>query len=165
MVDDKNNNNESLRQYIWNYFQVHAAQRLTTFNFYILISTLIATGFLIVIKDMPILALLLSVVLILLSFVFWKLDARNKQLIRIAEAGLKYLESKDEIADKTREPHILNIFSYEEAQTKELRSKKTKWIWNKVFTYSTCFNIVFIVFAVLGLFGVIFSVITLISQT
>jgi hypothetical protein len=161
MGNVKNSNDESLRQYIWNYFQVHAAQRLTTFNFYILISTLITTGFLLVIKDMSILALILSLVLILLSFVFWKLDVRNKQLIRIAEAGLKDLESKDKIADKTSEPHVLNIFSYEEAQTDKLRSEKVKWIWNRVFTYSTCFNIVFIVFAVLGLFGVILSIINI----
>jgi ABC-type multidrug transport system fused ATPase/permease subunit len=161
MAKDKNSSNESLRQYVWNYFQVHAAQRLTTFNFYILISTLIATGFLIVISGMPILALLLSVILMVLSLVFWKLDVRNKQLVRTAEAGLKYLEGKDEIADKTSEPHILNVFRYEEAQTNKLRAEKVKWIWNRVFTYSTCFNIVFVVFAVLGLFGVIFSIINI----
>jgi hypothetical protein len=104
---------ELLRQYIWNYFQVHASQRLTTFNFYILISTVISTGFLIVIANMPIFALVLSIMLISLSFVFWKLDIRNKQLIRTAESGLKYLESKDNINEKSDEPHILNIFRYE----------------------------------------------------
>ena len=88
---------EYLRQYIWNYFQVHASQRLTTFHFYILISTVITTGFLIVITNTPILALILSIMLILLSSIFWKLDTRNKQLIRNAEAGLKHLESNVKI--------------------------------------------------------------------
>jgi len=164
MSDDKNNH-EYLRQYIWNYFQVHASQRLTTFNFYILISTVIATGFLIIIRDMLILALILSIILIFLSFIFWKLDTRNKQLITNAEDGLKYLESKDEINDKEDTPHILNIFSYEEMQTQQLRTKKSIWLWNRVFTYSTCFNMIFIAFAILGLFGVFYSIIALIFST
>ena len=163
MVDNRDRH-EHLRQYIWNYFQVHADQRLTTFNFYILISTVIATGFLIVIKDMPMLALILSIMLILLSFVFCKLDRRNRQLIRNAEDGLKYLESKDEIDDKKSEPHILNIFSYEEMQTKEFKTKKSMWPWNRIFTYSACFNTIFIIFVILGLFGIIYSALRAISS-
>ena len=162
-MSDSNNNHEFLRQYIWNYFQVHASQRLTTLNFYILISTVISTGFLIVIASMPILALILSIMLILLSFVFWKLDIRNKQLIRNAEAGLKDLEIKDNINDKADTPHILNIFRYEEMQTNQLRIRKSIWPWNRLFTYSTCFNTVFIMFSVMGLFGIFYSMIVLIK--
>jgi len=164
-MSDERNHHEYLRQYIWNYFQVHASQRLTTFNFYILISTVIATGFLIVIRGMPILALILSIILILLSFIFWKLDIRNRQLIRNAEEGLKYLESKDRINDKTNAPHILNIFCYEEIQTEQLRLKKSVWPWNRVFTYYSCFKMVFIIFMILGLFGIIYSIIILINET
>ncbi len=123
-MDINKNSHEHLRQYIWNYFQVHASQRLTTFNFYILISTVIATGYLIVIRDMSLLAMILGIILILLSFIFWKLDTRNKQLIRNAEDALKYLESKDKINDEKSRPHILNIFNYEQMQTDELKAKK-----------------------------------------
>lgn len=160
---DNNTSMEHLRKYIWDYFELHAKQRLTTFNYYIVISTLIATGYLIVIKDIPILSLILSIILILLSLIFWKLDIRNKQLINNSENALKYIESKDAIGDKNNdEPHILNIFRYEEKQTSKMKREKTIWFWRRVYTYSTCLNAVFIIFALLGLFGVIYSILTLV---
>jgi len=35
---------EELRKQAWNFFQMQAGQRLTTFNFYIAISSLLSTG-------------------------------------------------------------------------------------------------------------------------
>ena len=154
-------NRENLRNYIWNYFRLHAGQRLTTFNFYIVISTLFTSGYFVALKDIPILSLLLSVILIALSFVFWKLDSRNKQLIKNAENGLKEIEKEDNIEGKTSEIHILNIFSYEQKQTEILREKKTFWPWNRLYTYSTCFNSVFIIFTLIGFLGIVCSVITI----
>ena len=95
---------------------------------------------------------------------FWKLDLRNKQLIRNAENGLKYLESLDRIDNKTNKPHILNIFSYEEILTNQLQLNKSMWLWNRLFTYSTCFNMVFIIFSVLGMFGFVCAVISIICN-
>ncbi len=126
MASGKEEVNNALRQYIWNYFQVHASQRLTTFNFYILISTVIATGYVVAVKDggITILAMVFGIILFVLSFIFWKLDLRNRQLIKNAEEGLKYLEGKDEIEKTGEEPHILNIFRYEEKQTNEIKKNE-----------------------------------------
>ena len=138
-------NKENIRNYIWKYFQLHAGQRLTTFNFYLVISTLFTSGYFIAFKDIPILSLFLSFILIALSFIFWKLDSRNKQLIRNAENGLKEIEKQDNLEVKINDIHILNVFSYEQKQTEILRGEKTFWPWKRLFTYSTCFNAVFII--------------------
>ena len=154
-------NKENLRNYIWGYFQLHAGQRLTTFNFYIVISTLFTSGYFIALKDIPILSLVLSFILIALSFIFWKLDSRNKQLIKNAENGLKEIEKEDNVESKINDIHILNIFSYEEKQTEILKEKKTFWFWKRLYTYSTCFNSVFWIFAILGFLGIVCSIITI----
>jgi len=163
MASGKEEVNNALRQYIWNYFQVHASQRLTTFNFYILISTVIATGYVVAVKDggITILAMVFGIILFVLSFIFWKLDLRNRQLIKNAEEGLKYLEGKDGIEKTGEEPHILNIFRYEEKQTNEIKKNASIWPWKRLYTYSRCFGLVFLVFGILGLIGVIYSILVM----
>ena len=32
------------RNYVWNYFQLHASQRMTTFNFFVVIAALLTAG-------------------------------------------------------------------------------------------------------------------------
>ena len=153
-------NKENLRNYIWNYFQLHASQRLTTFNFYIVISTLMMSGFFVVIQSIPGLGLILGMITTLMSFVFWKLDVRNKQLIKNSENALKYIENTDSIAE-TEEARVLNIFRYEEAQTKRIRERRFIAPWKWFFSYSTCFNIVYAVFALLGLIGLIYAIVVI----
>jgi len=58
----------------WDYFELHANQRLTTFNFYVVISSLVTTGLLATFEKQyrtPYLGIGLGVLLTLLSFVFW----------------------------------------------------------------------------------------------
>ena len=152
---------ENARNYIWNYFELHAKQRLTTFNYYIVISTLLASGYLLAIQNVTFLSLLLSIVLMLLSFIFWKLDLRNKQLIKNSENALKFIERKESTQENEEQSEILQIFSYEEKQTDALRDKKVRFFWNKLYTYSTCLNGVFILFAFIGFCGLINSIVEL----
>jgi hypothetical protein len=152
------NKYHELRGYIWKYFEYHASQRLTTFNFYIVISTLIATGYFLAIKEVPILSIVLSIFLILLSFIFWKLDLRNKQFIHYSEDALKCIESNDIIDEN--DTKALHIFTFEFDQTKELENKK-KGFLNKPLLYSTCFKIVFISFGIFGVIALIMAIINL----
>lgn len=154
-------NKENLRNYLWNYFQYHAGQRLTTFHFYIVISALITSGYFIAFKDIPILSLLLGLITITLSFIFWKLDSRNKQFIKNSENGLKEIEKDDNLDGKINVVQILNIFMFEEQQTDLLRKTQPVWPWQRLFTYTTCFNAVFVIFAVIGLLSIVLSVITI----
>ena len=152
------------RQYLWDYFQLHASQRLTTFKFYITVSTVISAGYIatIGVTSIPLLAILLGFILFLLSIVFWKLDSRNKQLIKIAEVGLKYLESLHEFSNSIETngnmANVLKIFTNEEEQTNEMRKTKSFWAWRNVYSYSECFNIIFVIFGFLGLVGILYAI-------
>ena len=148
------------RQYVWNYFQFHASQRLITFNFYIVISTAIAAGYIVTVgmNSIRMLAILLGFIISLLSFLFWKLDVRNKQMIKNAEEALKYLEALTYTPRNTKESNVLKIFTYEEEQTNRMKRSKSFWPWKNHYSYSKCFNIVFAVFGILGFFGVVYAI-------
>ncbi|HYJ92297.1 MAG TPA: hypothetical protein VEV84_13385 [Pyrinomonadaceae bacterium] len=82
---------DRFRQQAWDYFAIHASQRLTTFNFYLVIATLLTTGILASFQkqyEIRFAGIVLGLLLLIFSFVFWKLDQRNKHLIRHAEKAL-----------------------------------------------------------------------------
>jgi hypothetical protein len=134
---------------------MHAAQRLTTFYFYIVISSVIATALLATFQkdhSIPRLGMLPGFLLGVFSFVFWKLDTRNKCLIKGAEAALKFFESNSEHANSSVQPHVSQIFLKEEYDTKQKR-KRSIFIWKSHFSYSECFNLVFLTFGSVGILG------------
>ena len=150
MPNDKDFN---LQEYIWNYFQLHAAQRLKTFEFYIVVATVLLSGYVVCIKEdnlMPI-GIVVGVLLVLLSFVFWKLDVRNKQLIKNAEQALKTMEDIVISESTGGIPDSLKLFNYDDVKVEQRRHKKRSFLFHRHFSYSDCFGIMFIVFATLGI--------------
>jgi hypothetical protein len=79
--------------YAWNWFQYHAAQRLTAFNFF-----LVLVGFLLVAYAQAVhygwgaVGCALGLLGALVSFAFWALDVRNEELIQCGWAALTELE-------------------------------------------------------------------------
>ena len=117
----------SIRKYIWDYFQLHAQQRLTTFNFYIVLSTLITTGLFSTFQKEFVLVpvgMVLGFLLVCLSFIFWKLDKRNSGLIKHAENALKFLEQKSRLEDTDVESPSLRIFTEEASNTERIRTNR-----------------------------------------
>lgn len=85
-----------LRVYAWNYFSLHATQRLTTFNFYLVISTLLLAGLGAAFKKdygNHGMAIPIGVVISIISIVFHKLDERNRMLVDNAERALRFRRS------------------------------------------------------------------------
>ena len=79
---------ERARDHVWGYFELHAGQRLTMFNFFVVLSGLVTAGLGATMQGSPhmaVLGIMLGVVLMLLSFVFWKLDQRSSFLVKHAE--------------------------------------------------------------------------------
>lgn len=155
-MSDPHLTNETLRKQAWDYFQMHSSQRLTTFNFYIVISSVITTAlFSTFQKDykVPLLGVPLGLMLSFFSFIFWKLDSRNKQLIKGAEAALKYFESTSGIKDSEDGPHIAKVFQHEEWVSEQRKGKRSILPWKSYYSYSRSFNKVFFAFAVIGLIG------------
>ena len=147
---------KDVRDYVWAYFQVHAAQRLTTFNFYIALSTVVTTGlFATLHKDfnVPALSVVLSFLLIAFSYIFWKLDQRNRNLVWNSESALIALEANVSVEGITAGE--LKLFSHEKDKT--LREKTSKGLARNFRTYplsySNCLNAVFAIFASLGFLG------------
>lgn len=132
------------RSYAWNYFQIHATQRMTTFNFFVILAGLLTAGLaktLTAEGDMHIISLLLGVGLIVISFAFWRLDNRVRGLIHLAESKLIDIEKKLQEEDIG---WTAVIFMEEHAER----------INNKG-TYTSCYFIIYLTFAVLGCFGIV----------
>lgn len=151
IMDEKFRN--EMRDYVWKYFALHADQRIKTFNFYLVLCTLITGGLIALVNDSksPYLAALVAFGLTFISFIFWRLDLRNKELIHHSEEALKLLEDDSRLPNEKNVPHRLKIFSYEECITTGLKGKRFLWAFPCHFRYSTCFNAVFLVLGFAGL--------------
>jgi hypothetical protein len=150
-----------LRDYAWKYFALHADQRIKTFNFFLILCTLIAGGLITILRDGGNIALgaLPAFILTLLSFVFWRLDIRNKQLIHHSEEALMILEDDDRLPDCDNTPNRLKLFRHEGHMTDKRRQTRLLRLFSTHYSYSTCFNLVFLIF---GLSGLITGIILLI---
>ena len=138
-------NDSFLRKQAWDYFTTHASQRIATFNFYIVLSSLIATTYFSSFKTdatmrsaRPFLAALLC----LFAFIFWKLDQRNRQLIKNAERALKRFEEMEAVETS------LKVFTQEETETTASKPQGLRWLllWRLPLSYSNCFDLVFLIF-------------------
>jgi len=156
---------EELRKQAWDFFQMQAGQRLTTFNFYIAICSLLSTGLVATLKTdigLSYLGIVFGLLLILFSFIFWKLDQRNGDLIRGAEESLKFFESRSSLKDEANIPHVAKRFSREDFDTSKKKRLHSWRFWRNYYSYSQCFRLVFFIFGCGGLVGLGFSVLKLI---
>ena len=137
---------DQMRDYAWKYFSLHAAQRLTTFNFYVTISTLIIGAAVTLRKEHVAFRELLplAVLLAFVSVIFWGLDQRNRQLVKNGEKALKYLDSLWGIGG--HEAEVMKIIECDEFRCKH----RIGW------RYSTAFNAIFVVFFASGLILAVF---------
>lgn len=140
---------EHLQRYAWQYFEIHANQRLTTFNFYITLSTLLATGmFATFSKDFtyPQIGVFAGALLMSLSIVFWRLDRRNRELIKNAENALRAIEDK---FSKEYDAVKLKLFIRDDIATDGANGCRF------LCKYSSCFNVVFLLFGISGIVGMV----------
>jgi hypothetical protein len=139
---------ERLRSYAWNYFALHAEQRMKTFHFYLIVSTVLVAGFINGTKDSSVDCRIISVLglsLALISFYFEKLDERNRELVRNGEAALKYLDELENLKDNHQEPNLLKIFAHDDfvSQTKTNQNPLS-------FSYSLFLKCIFRTFCFIG---------------
>ncbi|HFK3228040.1 TPA: hypothetical protein ACGZOD_005072 [Klebsiella pneumoniae] len=82
-------------EYVWRYFELHAQQRMTVFNFYIAITGLLAAGIGFTLQQGGRFALfttLMGVFISFISFIFWKLDQRVSILIKMLSGHSRILK-------------------------------------------------------------------------
>lgn len=144
---------KELRDHAWKHFALHADQRLKTFNFYLVLATVISGGLLTVLKDLksPALGIPFAVLLTILSFIFWRLDVRTKHLIWHAEEALKYWEDQQALPECNNCPHVAKVFRKEEHETRMRKRFGGVLPGTGYYSYSRCFNTIFVLFAFIGL--------------
>ncbi len=141
-----------LRTQAWDFFTVVASQRLTVINFYIAIATLLAGGQIALLQNTQYLkaGTALGVLLVVLSFIFWKWDRRSSDLIKLAEETLMYYESRIEIGDASPEGHTAQLITRECQFTKDKKKKTTRSL-HCYFTYRVCLNLLYWMFSSIGI--------------
>ena len=148
------------RPYLWDYFEMHAAQRLRTFHFYLILCAVVLTGYVAILRQgmASSLGIVLGALLVFFSFTFSKLDRRTRDMISYAEEGLVFLEKKLRPQEEGNNPAIVGIFTWEDARTVEFR-KVPVWRPRRYYlTYRRCFLLVFAVMGALGFAAVVYGV-------
>lgn len=145
----------------WNYFSLLAKQRVTYFNFFIVLISVITTAVITSFQrnlNIHIVGISLGLMECFFCFIFWKIDVRNKYLTKHTENAIKCFEVEYE--------HIeLKIFTIEEEKTNELReSQKKKFFFNRQLSHSKLYITFYIVFFIIGLLGSIVSLILQLSK-
>lgn len=145
------------RAYAWAYFALHADQRMKIFNFFIVLAGIILGALSAMRGVFPEAKLLAGfpVLLVFVSFVFWRLEVRTRWLVRNGETALRFLDeqwSVGPLPDGT--PHFMRLFDRDEHFRSALGSR---W-WTKCkipISYGDCFRLTYLVS---GLIGVILAV-------
>ena len=148
----------------WYYFQQHAQQRIGYFNFFLLFSSFLTAAFVAVLKEyrtlLAVMGIAIGLMQTVISFIFWKIDERNKILTKKAENAIKELERECKALDMS----FPTIFCTEEKETelqKKLDIKNRRGIFSKHISHSKSFKMIFQVFGVLGTVEIIICVVQL----
>ncbi len=141
-------NSEQAVEHAWKYFELHSNQRITMFNYYLFIMAGLGTAIGVILqtsKNFAYVGIFLSILSIVVSIIFWKLDQRTSFLIKQSESVFKKLERNSAID--------IGIFCNEEANLE--RDNKDKLFFNKIITYVFIFRTIFFITGMIGCLGVI----------
>lgn len=80
-------------KYAWDWFSYHAAQRLTTFRFFLIIIGVVIVGYFKCVElEWRGLGFLIGLFGVLISIAFWLLEIRNEELVNCGRHALDKLE-------------------------------------------------------------------------
>jgi hypothetical protein len=140
-----------IREHAWKYFEIHANQRIVIFNYFLVVSGATAAGLATTLQGssrFASLGVVLGCLLVLVAFVFWKLDQRVSFLIKRAESALSEAESPFPLS-------AAHLFMREPEATK-FATENGSW-WSRHWTYGKSFRFVFGAMAVFGVAGAVLS--------
>lgn len=82
-------------EHCWNWFSAHAAQRMQLVNFYVLAIAFVTAAYVASIVNSRFeIAAGVSVLSLIASFVFWRLEVRTRHLVRIGRSALQDAENR-----------------------------------------------------------------------
>jgi hypothetical protein len=103
----------------WNWFNLHAGQRMQTFNFFLVATAFLIAAYASLLEKLPLAALAVALVGAWIGFWFTRLDNRTRQLINAGEDVLKAYQKN--IAKSTNIP-ALEILNKVESPTSNASS-------------------------------------------
>ena len=136
---------------LWNYFSMHANQRMQLFNFYIIIECFLLGGYFTVtqfINNHGLYRIIICILVIMFSIVFFLLDFRTKTMIKIVEKSIIEIEQKHKVI-------IGNEFMIFTNENEITGLNHSKFYFYKLLSYSKLFFLIFLCFSLIGIFGII----------
>lgn len=85
---------KELREHSWNWFSLHAVQRMQTLNFFLVAMAFLATGYGASVARTPVVATAIAFAGALLSLAFIQLDFRNRELVKHGERALARVQTR-----------------------------------------------------------------------
>jgi amino acid permease len=77
-------------EHAWNHFSYHANQRLVTFRFYLIFVAIFISAYVKLMSDSAtVIASVIGALGMIFTYVFYRLDFRNKKLIKLSESVIK----------------------------------------------------------------------------
>jgi hypothetical protein len=131
----------------WRYFELHAGQRMSLFNFFLVVSGVILAGLAACLQltgSLRLLGLCLGVLLAVVAFTFWKLDQRVSFLIKHAEDAIVGIE-------KLLPLDVARLFSNERGRTAAHKSVGIGLV--RPWTYGSAFRFIFWIMGLVGISG------------
>ena len=148
LPDDPQHSADKGLDHAWRYFALHAQQRVSVFNFFIVLSGILATGIgagLQAGEHMAPVVAILGALLALFSVVFYRMDQRGAELVKLAEAAIV-------AGEKTSMPEFARIVAVEATRRAAAASPPKTWTFGRSFR---------LIFWVMGLVGTAASALSL----
>jgi hypothetical protein len=82
------------REHAWNWFALHATQRMQAFNFFVVATAFLIAAYASLLDKEPAAAAVLAIVGAWLAFWFNRLDARSRQLVEAGEDALRVSQTR-----------------------------------------------------------------------
>jgi hypothetical protein len=82
------------REHAWNWFALHATQRMQAFNFFVVATAFLIAAYASILEKHPDAAAILALVGVWLTFWFNRLDARSRQLVEAGEDALRVSQAR-----------------------------------------------------------------------
>lgn len=138
---------KDMLDHAWQYFALHANQRMSLVNFFLILAGLVLAGLATCLQrtgPIQLLGVALGLLLTVVSFVFWKLDQRVAFLLKHAERAMAQIELSLPIA-------AARLVSNEREQTEKAVSGG--FLLFRIWTYGTAFRFVFALMGSTGIIG------------
>lgn len=98
MSNDEDELNREIRDHAWNWFALHATQRMQSFNFFLIATAFLVAAYASTLDKRPIAAMGIALLGTWLAVWFNRLDRRTRQLVNAGESALEVAQAR--LADR-----------------------------------------------------------------